>query len=120
MKANGIKALDYQEAGEDLVLTLGETTLEDIIKMEEALLRISTDDGHPVEAFSGYHLARVIYEAGSGTYRVILKQGAADTTATALNALTKALAEAEAQLNEQADALVELAGIVAGGGENNG
>ena len=119
MKSNGIKALDYQVQGERLFLTLSETSLEQITGMDTALLRITTDDGDLVEAFSGYRVARVTYEAADGTFRAVLEQGAGDTTAAALAALTDALTAAEGknkelqvQLNEQADALIELAGLL--------
>lgn len=131
MKANSIKALDYQAQGNQLVLTLSETSLEQITGMDTALLRITTDDGDLVEAFSGYRVARVTYEAADGTFRAALEQGAGDTTAAALAALTEALAAAEGQnkalqqtvdaqqtqLNEQADALIELAGLITEGTE---
>ena len=131
MKANNIKALDYQAQGNQLVLTLSETSLEQITGMDTALLRITTDDGDLVEAFSGYRVARVTYEAADGTFRAVLEQGAGDTTAAALAALTEALAAAEGQnkalqqtvdaqqtqLNEQADALIELAGLITEGTE---
>lgn len=122
MKSNGIKALDYQVQGERLFLTLAETSLEQITGMDTALLRITTDDGDLVEAFSGYRLTRVTYEAADGTFHAVLEQGADDTTAAALAALTEAMTAAEeqnkelqVQLNEQADALIELAGLLAGG-----
>ena len=51
MKANSIKALDYQAQGKQLVLTLSDTSLEQITGMDTALLRITTDDGDLVEAF---------------------------------------------------------------------
>ena len=86
MKANSIKALDYQAQGNQLVLTLSETSLEQITGMDTALLRITTDDGDLVEAFSGYRVARVTYEAADGTFRAVLEQGAGDTTAAALAA----------------------------------
>lgn len=119
MKSNGIKALDYQVQGERLFLTLSETSLEQITGMDTALLRITTDDGDLVEAFSGYRVARVTYEAADGTFLAVLEQGAGDTTAAALAALTEALNAAEEQnkelqiqMNEQADALIELAGLL--------
>ncbi|MDO4516476.1 MAG: hypothetical protein Q4C76_04990 [Bacillota bacterium] len=119
MKSNGIKALDYQAQGERLFLTLAETSLEQITGMDTALLRITTDDGDLVEAFSGYRVARVTYEAADGTFLAVLEQGAGDTTAAALAALTDALTAAEEQnkelqiqMNEQADALIELAGLL--------
>ncbi len=122
MKSNGIKALDYKAQGDRLFLTLSETSLDQITGMDTALLRITTDDGDLVEAFSGYRLTRVTYEAADGTFLAFLEQGAGDTTAAALAALTDALTAAEgknkelqAQLNEQADALIELAGLLAGG-----
>lgn len=122
MRINNIKALDYQVQGERLFLMLSETSLEQITGMDTALLRITTDDGDLVEAFSGYRVARVTFEAADGTFLAVLEQGAGDTTAAALAALTEALTAAEGknkelqvQLNEQADALIELAGLLAGG-----
>lgn len=126
MKVNTIKALDYQAQGTQLVLTLADTSLEQITGMDTALLRITTDDGDLVEAFPGYRVARVTYEAVDGSFRAVLEQGAVDTTATALAALTEALVAAEGQnkaleqtvssqqtqLNEQADALIELADLL--------
>ena len=131
MKANSIKALDYQAQEKQLVLTLSETSLEQITGMDTALLRITTDDGDLVEAFSGFRVARVTYEAADGTFRAVLEQGVGDTTAATLAALTEALTAAEGQnkelqqtvdaqqtqLNEQADALIELAGLLTEGTE---
>lgn len=131
MKVNTIKALDYQAQGTQLVLTLADTSLEQITGMDTVLLRITTDDGDLVEAFSGYRVARVTYEASDGTFRAVLEQGAGDTTAAALAALTEALAVTEGQnkalqqtvdaqqtqLNEQADALIELASLLTEGTE---
>lgn len=119
MKSNGIKALDYKAQGDRLFLTLAETSLDQITGMDTALLRITTDDGDLVEVFSGYWLTRVTYEAADGTFLAVLEQGAGETTAAALAALTDALTAAEGknkelqvQLNEQADALIELAGLL--------
>ena len=81
MKVNTIKALDYQAQGTQLVLTLADTSLEQITGMDTALLRITTDDGDLVEAFPGYRVARVTYEAVDGSFRAVLEQGAVDTTA---------------------------------------
>ena len=119
MKSNVIKALDYKAQGDRLFLTLAETSLDQITGMDTALLRITTDDGDLVEAFSGYRVVRVTYEATDGTFLAVLEQGAGETTAAALAALTDALTAAEGknkelqvQLNEQADALIELAGLL--------
>lgn len=121
MKINNIKALDYQAQGNGLVMILAETDLEEITGMDTALLRVETDEGDLVEALAGHRLVRATYEAADGTFAVTLEQGAGDTTAAALKALTEALAEAEKryqaqqeQLEEQADALMELAGLLAG------
>ena len=68
MKINGIKALDYQEKDGKLVVTMMDTSLEEIIGMDAAMLRVTTDDGDLVECIAGYQVARVTYEAGTETY----------------------------------------------------
>lgn len=119
MKLNGIKALDYLFQNAVVTAELTKTTLEEIAAMDAALLKVETDDGDLVEAFSGYRFARATYEASTGVFSVSFEQGAADTTAAALAALTEQLVAAEvqnkslqAQLDEQADALIELADLL--------
>lgn len=119
MKLNGIKALDYQLQNAVVTAELTETTLEEIAAMDAALLKVETDDGDLVDAFSGYRFARATYEVSTGVFSASFEQGAADTTAAALAALTEQLVAAEAQnkslqaqLDEQADALIELADLL--------
>lgn len=122
MKFNDIKALDYQLQNSAVVAELTDTTLEAITAMDAALLRVETDDGDLVEAFSGYRLARVTYDASTGAFSAVFEQGANDTTAAALASLTAALVAAESKneelqtrLDEQADALIELADLLTEG-----
>lgn len=114
MKINGIKALDYQAKEQELELVLAETTLEEITGMQAELLRVTTDDGVLVEAFAGYRLKKVVYSTEDGSFRAIFEPGVEDITAEALAALTEALKEQQVQINEQADALIELAALAAG------
>lgn len=87
MKINNIKALDYRDEGTRLVLTLAGTSLEEILHMDSALLKVTTDDGDTVEAFVGYDTARVAYDLTQDTYTVILVPHMDDTTAKALAAV---------------------------------
>lgn len=95
MKINGIKALDYQEQGGQLVVTLEDTRLEEITGMDAALLRVTTDDGDLVECFVGYQVVTVTYEASTGAYIAVLAQKVSDTTAAALEAITAQLERLE-------------------------
>ena len=91
MKVNNIKALDYRHQGNTLVLAFAETSMEEITGMDNALLTVKTDEGDMVEAFAGFRLVRVTYEATDGTFTAVLEQGAEDTTAKALAAVTEEL-----------------------------
>ncbi len=91
MKVNNIKALDYQHQGNTLVLTFAETSMEEIAGMDTALLTVKTDEGDMVEAFAGFRLVRVTYEAVEETFTAVLEQGTDDTTAKALAAMNEEL-----------------------------
>ena len=124
MKFNHIKALDYQANNTKVVVALTATTLEEITGLSTELLRVETDDGDLVEAFAGYRLASVTYDTATDTFSAIFEQGASDTTAATIAALTEALVAAETrsenlqtQLDEQADALIELAELLTEGTE---
>ena len=91
MKFNNIKALDYQASNSKVVAELTDTTLEEITGMSAELLRVETDDGELVEAFAGYRLARVTYEASTGAFSAVFEPGVADTTAQALAAISEEL-----------------------------
>lgn len=95
MKINGIKALDYREQDGKLVVTMKDTSLEEIIGMDAAVLRVTTDDGDLVECIAGYQVAIVTYEAGTETFTVALDQRVDDTTAKALEAITAQLKRLE-------------------------
>lgn len=117
MKANNIKALDYLVQGDTLTLTLGDTSLKEIIAMDTALVRVTTDDNDPVEAFAGYQLVRATYEAEKELFVVVLTRQVPDSARAALEALAAENTELHKRLDEQADGLIELAELVAGGGE---
>ena len=108
MKINNIKALDYQVQGSGLVLILAETTLEDILNMDMALLQVNTDEDDLVEALAGYRLTKVTYDVASNTFTAMLEQGAADTTAAALAAVTAELAATKGQVAELQQANEQL------------
>lgn len=132
MRINNIKALDYQAQGERLTIPLAETSVEAVLAMDTTLLTVKTDDGDTVEVFAGYALQTVTVDAADPTnVTAVLTRSADDGTAKALDALTDKLAQAEAKAvslegqvadlqsanNDVMDALIELAGIVAGGAE---
>ena len=91
MKLNGIKALDYQANNTKVVAALASTTLDEITDMDASLLRIETDDGALVEAFAGYRLVSVTYDTATAVFTAAFEQGAADTTAQALSAISDEL-----------------------------
>ena len=95
MKINGIKALDYQDQGDRLVLTLSGTTLEEIAGMDTALLRVTTDAGDLVDAFAGYKVTRVAYDVATRAYTATLQRNVDDTVARALSAVTDQLQRVE-------------------------
>lgn len=115
MKANNLKALDYQQQDKQLILTLSAVTFEQVATMDTALLRIMTDAGELVEAFAGYRLAHITFNAEKETFTAVLEQGASDTTAQSLDALTKALAAAETQLIDTQLAVCDVFEMLAGG-----
>lgn len=96
MKINGIKALDYQEKGDQLVITMEGTSIEEITGMNTAMLLVTTDDGDRVECFVGYQVTRVVYEAATGAYMVVLAQQVDDATGKALTAITEQMERLEA------------------------
>ena len=88
MKANGITCTDYAVQGEQLVLCLTGTTMEDALAMERSVVRITTDDGVQVEALPGYENAvSVTYLADTGVYQLTLTRAAQQGVGAALDAL---------------------------------
>ena len=108
MKINGIPALDYQTQGDDLVLVLTGTDMEEVTGMDTSLLRVETDDGSLVEALAGYQLVRVTYETAEGTFTAVLVRVASDDTATALKALNEAVNGLGEALRESRQEVAEL------------
>lgn len=120
MKVNGITALDYERQGNSLVLILSGATFEEVSTMDTALLDVRTDDGDLVEAFAGYALRCITYDTAAQTYKAVLALATDDNTAKTLDSMADKIVELQSASNDVMDALTELAGIVAGGGENNG
>lgn len=120
MKVNGMTALDYERQGNSLALILSGATFEEVSTMDTALLEVRTDDGDLVEAFAGYALRSITYDTAARTYKATLTLAADDSTAKALDSITAKIVELQSASNDVMDALTELAGIVAGGGEDNG
>lgn len=120
MKVNGITALDYERQGIALTLILSGATFEEVSTMDTALLEVRTDDGDLVEAFAGYVLRSITYDTAAQTYKAALALATDDSTAKTLDSMAAKIVELQSASNDVMDALTELAGIVAGGGENNG
>ena len=120
MNVNGITALDYERQGNSLVLILSGATFEEVSTMDTALLEVRTDDGDLVEAFAGYVLRSITYDTAAQTYKAVLANATDDNTAKPLNSMAAKILELQSASNDVMDALTELAGIVAGGVENNG
>ena len=118
MKVNGITALDYERQGNSLALILSGATFEEVSTMDTAMLEVRTDDGDLVEAFAGYVLRSITYDTAAQTYKAALATD--DSTAKTLDSMAAKIVELQSASNDVMDALTELAGIVAGGGENNG
>jgi len=112
MKLNNIKALDYQANSSKVVAALADTTLEEITGMSAELLRIETDDGALVEAFAGFRLARVTYEASTGTFSAVFEQGVPDTTAQALAALSEELVATKKENEALSAQLAEISSAI--------
>lgn len=132
MKINGIKALDYKAQGDLLELSgLTGSSLDEIVGMDAALVKVQTDDGDLVEVFAGYALRSVTYDLSSDTYTAVLAQGMEAASAAALSRMAEGLnasqeevatlqqtvSAQQIQLDEQADALIELAALVTSGEE---
>lgn len=113
MKANNIKALDYEHQGTSLVLILSGTTLEEVTSMEAALVEIRTDEGDLVEAFAGYAMRSVTYDTATQTYTATLTTEAGDNTAAALSQMAGELAAAKDKVSALESANAALAGQVA-------
>ena len=120
MNINGITALDYERQGNSLALILSGATFEEVSTMDTALLEVRTDDGDLVEAFAGYALRSITYDTAAQTYRAVLALATDDNTAKTLDSMAAKIVELQSASYDVMDALTELAGIVAGGGENNG
>lgn len=112
MKANNIKALDYERQGAALVLILSETSLEEVTGMDTALVAIRTDEGDLVEAFAGYALRTVTYDLTAQTYTATLSTEAGDTTAAALSRMAKQVSALESANAELTSQVAELSGAI--------
>ena len=119
MKANGITCTDYAVQGEQLVLWLTGTTMEDALAMERSIIRITTDEGAQAEALPGYeNPVSITYLPETGAYQMILSRTAQTGVGAALDALAadntalrSELAEAKAEaVSTRAAAMVFAAG----------
>lgn len=109
MKINGIKALDYKAQGDLLELSgLTGSSLDEIVGMDAALLKVQTDDGDLVEAFAGYALRSVTYDLSSDTYTAVLAQGMEAASAAALSRMAEELADTKEQVAALASANAAL------------
>lgn len=115
MQINGIKALDYKANGDDVFLTLANTTLEDVLALDGQPLRVETDSGELVEALGSRAVMNVLYKPAEQSFQAVLTAKPPDVTAE--------VDEMREQINDIMAALTELAGmvdVVTTGGESNG
>ena len=119
MKINGITAYDYSQVGERLDLALG-CAVDEALAFDASRIEVVTDAGDLVEAFAGYAVKSATVDAQTGRVTLSLVHdadglGAGMSALATENAALKArLDDAQAQLDEQAAAIEELAGIAAG------
>lgn len=115
MQINGIKTLDYKADGDDVFLTLANTTLEDILTLDGQPLRVETDSGELVEALGSRAITNVLYMASEQSFQAVLTSKPPDVAVK--------MEEMSEQLNDIMAALTELACMVdavTAGGEANG
>lgn len=110
MKINGITALDYKAQGDLLQLTgLAASSLEEITGMDTTLVKVQTDDGDLVEAFSGYAMRSVTYDLASGTYTAVLAPGMEAASAAALSRIAEELDASQKQVAALQQSNTEMA-----------
>ena len=120
MKINNITAYDYYLQNENsLVLILG-CSVDEALKIDTSLLEVKTDDGNLVEAFGGYRKRSAAIDIDTGRVSLLCYLDT-DGSGAAVDALAKQLtaekqknADLQAQVEEQALAIEELAAMIAG------
>ena len=107
MKINAITATEYHIQDTDLVATFKDTTMQDILKMETALLVATTDAGDTADVYGGMVVRSINYDVAHDQYVTTFGRAFDDTEAgKAITALSEELAstkkELEATVNQTA------------------
>ena len=118
MLINGIKATNSYVQGNQLFLVL-ECTADEALAMDTAHVKVTTDEGDLAEEYIGYAKQSVTVDANTGGVTLVCFHDE-DGTGAAVNALASELiaekaknADLQAQVEEQALAIEELATIIA-------
>lgn len=121
MRINGLTAYDcYSPREGRLDLVLG-CTVDEALSMDCSRIEVRTDAGDLADAFAGYAAKSASVDAVTGRVTLSLVYDAdgvgagIDALARENLSLRKRLDDAQAQLEEQAAAIEELASIAAGG-----
>lgn len=118
MNINGIPAFDHKEEGCDLSLVL-ECTVDDALAMDTSRIVIATDEGDVVKTYAGYAKKHVTYDVAAKQVTLLCyldTNGAGAAMAAFDQELTAEKmknADLQAQVEEQAAAIEELASIIA-------
>lgn len=100
MKANGVEILQYRAEEDRITLVTDEAAAKELVNRDDGTVTIEDESG--VTEYVNCRLRRVNLRGGRGVVEF-----AADPTAAEIAALKQ-------RLNEQADALIELAELTAG------
>lgn len=100
MKANGVEILQYRAEGDRITLVMDEAAAKELVNGDDGTVTIEEDNG--VTEYVNCRLRRVNWHGGRGVVEF-----AVDPTAAEIAALKQ-------RLDEQADALIELAELATG------
>ncbi len=118
MLINGIQATHNYTQGNQLFLVLN-CTAEEALAIDTAHVKVTTDAGDLAEEYIGWAKQSVMVDANTGSVTLVCYHDE-DGTGAAVNALASELiaekarnADLQAQVEEQAAAIEELAAIIA-------
>lgn len=120
MYINGLKGINNYIQGNQLILIL-ECTADEALAMDTTHVQVATDQGDLAEEYFGYAKQSAMVDAVTGQVTLVCYHDT-DGAGAAVTALGEALAaekqknaDLQAQVEEQALAIEELAAMLAGG-----
>lgn len=105
MKINGITATEYHLQDADLVVTMKDTTIDNILAMNTALLMVTTDAGDTADVFGGMTVRAITYDVDHDQFVTIFGRAFDDSEAgKAITALTEELSATKKELEATVNA----------------